>query len=115
MRTFGERWRRAREVTATIVQVDRATEKVKAVPTFAYRTFDGHDIQARSAVNFDGKRELELLVVGSAMRVRYDPQQPDWVVPALVEYRKLVRSALWPGITLTVMGIACSLGWLIPE
>lgn len=101
--------RRAREVSATIVKVDYAVESRKALPTFQFRTFEGQDVTARSKVNFDGKKELELLRVGASMPVLYDPQDASWVAPTMAKTSQMYRKALSdPLLLVLVMGASAT-------
>lgn len=81
-RAFMTAYARAVAVTGTITKVDRAVDSKKLQPTYAYRTTDGQHLVSRSKVVFSGNRnEQATYVVGASMPVRYDPEQPDWVIP----------------------------------
>lgn len=104
---------RALEVTGTVVKLDRSGST--AQPTFAFRTFEGIDTQARSAVRYDGKREREAVAEGSIVRVLYDPQDPTWAVAADAPVGSLKRSSYVAPAFLALMGVFCFAVAFLPD
>jgi len=82
-----------------------------AQPTFSFRTFDGEQITAQSALAVRGNRAIERLRVGAIVAVLYDPQQPEWVVPA--DFRPGRRAAGAFFIAGSLLFIGLNIAWAL--
>jgi hypothetical protein len=104
LRRLDEGRKRSLEVSGTVVKVDYAIESQRFQPTFAYRTFSGENITARSLLLFDrnDKADLPYGAVGGSVRLRYDPQDVEWVIPGVLDdkgMRQMRRKGVFtPGV-----------------
>jgi hypothetical protein len=110
---------RSLEVSGTVVKFDRAAKSNRFTPTFNYRTVDGQDITSWPLLVFDlnDSNDLPLASVGGTVRLRYDPQNVWWVVPATFDKAALRglwrKGALTGGLLVGVGALAC-FGAVVP-
>ncbi len=93
-----QRFGRSHEVNATIVKVNLNVGGTirNAQPVYHFKGLDGQEMTAASAHLHTGWRPAKLFTVGSSTRVRYDPDEPRWVVGSEVTV-KVVRRRCFVG------------------
>lgn len=88
-----ERFGRSHEVTATIIDINLNVGGPirNAQPVYHFKGLDGKERTAPSAHRHVGWRPGKLFTVGSSARVRYDPDEPQWVVGSEVTEKNVRR------------------------
>lgn len=71
----GQRQRRSVRAQGVVTQVEWNAEQ-QVFPTVRFVTADGQPVQARPASSSNVAR----FVVGQQVSLRYDPEQPDWIL-----------------------------------
>ncbi len=103
---YRARYARSVEVHATVVDVAQDARGRVGQPTFSYCTADGVQRTSRSRVPAS-RRSAAHVEYGQPVRVRYDPTNPQWVVPIaatpeLVQRYARLNLATFFGVALLV-------------